>query len=77
MISETLRRFHSAVERESEIVREFHGLVARDQGGDRDDAAVPRRQTWPFPEIAYNNGLAVLFESGRDRPKVFGHRHRS
>ncbi|MGY3368839.1 hypothetical protein ACVWZL_005964 [Bradyrhizobium sp. GM2.4] len=35
-----LRRLHAAVEREGQVVRQFDGLVAGDQRGHRNDAAV-------------------------------------
>jgi hypothetical protein len=44
-----LARLDAVIERQVEMVVQLDGLVARDQGGERDDAAVPRRETGAFP----------------------------
>ena len=44
-----LTRFNAVVECEVEIVRHLDRLVARNQGGDGNDAAVPRREARAFP----------------------------
>src|SRR5262249_19213272 len=66
-----LRRLHAAVESEAEVVRQLHCLMAGDESRDRHDAAVARREAWPFPEIVLENLLRVALERGRDGADVF------
>jgi hypothetical protein len=54
-----LRRLHAVVEREGQVVRQFDGLVAGDQRGDGDDAAVARGKARPFPEVVDDELLRV------------------
>jgi hypothetical protein len=67
-------RLHAVVESEIERARKLDRLVAGDKRGDRDDAAVPRRQTRPLPQIAEHDVIRIFFEGGRDSADVFGRR---
>src|SRR3954468_24283521 len=69
------RRLHTIIEREIEIEGQLDRLIARDKGGDREHATIAERKTGPFPEIAQNSLLSILFERGRDRAEFFKSRH--
>ena len=68
-----LARLHAAIEREVEIERHLDGLVARDQGCDRNDASVSRRQAGTLPDIAKKRALRVFLQGRRDHPHIVQH----
>src|SRR5207302_6966294 len=59
-----LRWLDAVFEREIEMVRHLNRLVARDQRGKRDDAAVVGVQARTLPHIAEQTILGVLIEGG-------------
>ena len=64
-----LARLDAVIERQVEMVRHLDGLVARDQCGQRNDAAVARREAGAFPHIAEQR-LGVLLERGSDHSDI-------
>ena len=66
-----LRQFawsDAVVERERELLAHLGRLIPRDQGGDRHQAAIARRQAGTFPEILLHGVLPEPVERGRDTP---------
>src|SRR5688572_31537221 len=61
-----LARRDAVVERDVEVVRHLDRLIARDERGERHDAAVTWRKTGPLPYLAQQTVLRVLFERRRD-----------
>src|SRR5438309_8154985 len=49
-----------------EVERQFIRAVACDEGGDRDQTAVARRQAGPPPDVAEEHDVGVLRESWSD-----------
>jgi hypothetical protein len=47
-----LRRLDAVVERQVDVVRHLDRVVARDERGERNDAAVPGSEAGPFPYLA-------------------------
>ena len=65
-----LARLDAVIEREVQMVRHLDRLVAGDQRRERDDAAVPRRETGAFPYVPELAVLRVLLEGRGDRAYV-------
>ena len=65
-----LPRFDVVIERQLEMVRHLDRLVARNQRGERNDAAVARRETRAFPYVAEKTVLCVLFKGRGDHPRI-------
>jgi len=63
-------RLDAVIEGLVEIVGKRRCLVARDQGSDRDDAAVARREAGTLPYLAVKALLGVLLEGRRNPPDV-------
>src|SRR3954463_1254516 len=59
-----LTRLDPVFEGNGEVSRQLDHLIARNQRGDRDDAAVPSRKSGSLPNIAENALLRVFLESG-------------
>ena len=64
MISEISRRLDAVIERQVEIGGHLDCLVARDQGGDRNDTAVPERETRALPYVAKSAVLLYFSSAG-------------
>ena len=65
-----LTRFDAVIERQVEVARHLDRLVARDEDGERHDAAVPRRKTRALPQVAQKSVLRVLLKGWGDRPDL-------
>src|SRR5438093_4002162 len=74
-----LARLDAVVERQVEVVPHLDRLVACDQGGKRDDAAVSWCETRALPNIAEKTALRVLLQGRRHRSHIVksGHWRRS
>ena len=59
-----LTRADTVVQSEGEIVRLLGGLIPRNQGRDRDDAAVAGRELWALPQARLQRLPPVALESG-------------
>ena len=70
MISEISEGFDAVIEREVEVVRHLGGLIARDQCGQRDNAAVARVEAGALPKVAEQSVLLIFFKGGRDRAHI-------
>ena len=70
MISEISAGFDAVIERQIEIVGHLDGLVARDQRGERDDAAVAWRETRALPHLAEKTVLRVFIQRRGDHPDI-------
>jgi hypothetical protein len=51
----------AVIEGQVQIFGQFDHLIARDQGRDRDDAAVARLKSGALPEISENNAFGIFF----------------
>jgi hypothetical protein len=61
-----LGRLDAIIERPVEIRRQLRGLITRDQGGDRDEATISRRQVRAFPNLA-DGRFGITLKCGRHR----------
>ena len=59
-------RLHAAVDGAIEIEGQLDALVARNERGDRDDAAIPRIKARTFPHLPEEAFLRELIECRRD-----------
>src|SRR5947209_382457 len=60
------RRLHAVVERKLQVIRQSNHLVARDQRGERDDAAVAGCEAGTFPHLSEKLILRVFVEGWRN-----------
>jgi hypothetical protein len=58
-----LSRLDAVIEGQVQIERHLHCLVARDQGGDRDNTAISGRQARTFPHLSEQARSCVYFSS--------------
>ena len=65
-----LRRLHAVVERKLQVIRQRDRLIAPDQRGERDDAAVARRKAGTLPHLAEQAILRIFVERGRNHLNV-------
>ena len=66
-----LARFDAVIERQVEMVGHLDCLVARNQCGKRNDAAVAWRETGAFPYIPEKAVLRVLIKRWSDHSDIF------
>jgi hypothetical protein len=59
-----LARLDAVIERELDLLREARGVLARDQRGDRDQAAVARREVGALPQVAGEALAGIAVEGG-------------
>ena len=65
-----LRRLHAVVERKLQVIRQRDRLIAPDQRGERDDAAIARRKAGTLPHLTEQAILRVFVESRRNHLNV-------
>ena len=65
-----LRRLHAMVEGKLQMLRQRDHLVAPDQRGERDDAAIARRKAGTLPHVAEQAILRIFVESRRNHLNV-------
>src|SRR5207244_13129317 len=70
-----LARLHAVVERQVEVVRHLDRLVACDQRGERNDAAVARAEATPCRYVAEKTFLRVLLKGRRYGPNIARRAH--
>src|SRR5438093_7124151 len=70
-----LARLDTVIEPEIEVVRHLDRLIARDQRGKRDNAAVPRRETRSLPYVATKGCFVVLLKGRGDPPDIVRRQH--
>ncbi len=63
-------RLDAVIERDVQVIRHLDRLVARDQRGKRDNAAVAYAEARAFPHVAKQRVLRVFFKRGRHHADV-------
>src|SRR3954453_9928056 len=61
---------HAAVEREFQIGWKQSGLIAGDQHGEGDEAAIPWRKLWVLPQAVEKRSACVALKRRRDGSQV-------
>ena len=69
MSSEISARLDAVIQRQRDVVWHVDGLVARDQRGQSDDAAVAWREARALPQLG-DGALRVLVECRSDHPEI-------
>ena len=62
--------FHAVVERNLQVIRQRDRLIAPDQRGERDDAAIAPRKIGTLPNVTEQAILCVFVESRRNHLNV-------
>src|SRR6266566_1767887 len=65
----------TVIERQIQVIRHLDRLVSGDEYGQRDDAAVARRETRTFPYLSEKTVMRIPLEGWRDHSDVFGREH--
>ena len=65
-----LLRLDAIVERQVQVERHLDRLVARDQRGERDDAAIAGREAGALPHVAEQAVLRILLEGRGDHTYI-------
>src|SRR5882757_8891437 len=65
----------TVIERRVQVIRHLDCLVSGDEYGQRDDAAVARRETRTFPYLSEKAVMCVPLEGWCDHSDVFGREH--
>ena len=75
MISENFGRLHAMIEGKRHVTGHLDRLIARDQGGECDDAAIPRAKPRAFPHVTEQTALGVFVERGSNHSNLLTAQH--